>query len=321
MSFDQLKLSIHRLLHWEYWPMHVIYASIYFLWIWYIIRFRHFHFFRFANPAIRNGGLYGVSKKDIYNLLPEALYPTTVLVKKNEVVNWADLLNNNNLHLPVIAKPDYGYRGTMVKKVASVAELEQYANEVQQDFLVQELIHYPNEIGLFYVRMPNEKRGKITGITLKNMLTITGDGQQTMAQLLAQNPRYAMQMGALKRQYDLQKVLAAGESLCLVPYGNHNRGTEFWDGSHLITPGLEDVFDQILSQIKGFYYGRLDIRYRSFEELEKGQHFSIIELNGVMGEPTHIYDPKHSFWYAQKEIIKHHRYLGKIVQQQIKAGS
>ena len=69
-----------------------------------------------------------------------------------------------------------------------------------------------------------------------------------------------------------------------------------------LTEKLEKTFDKILSHINGFYYGRLDIRYEKFEDLENGLNFSIIELNGAMSEPTHIYDPKHSFLYGQKEI-------------------
>ncbi len=39
--------------------------------------------------------------------------------------------------------------------------------------------------------------------------------------------------------------------------------------------------------------------------MEAGQAFSIIELNGAGSEPTHIYDPKHSLFYAWGEIKRH----------------
>jgi len=39
--------------------------------------------------------------------------------------------------------------------------------------------------------------------------------------------------------------------------------------------------------------------------LEKGENFSIIELNAAGSEPTHIYDPKYSLFFALKEIIRH----------------
>ena len=95
----------------------------------------------------------------------------------------------------------------------------------------------------------------------------------------------------------------------------HNRGTMFLDGKELITKELEASFNKILDHIDGFNYGRLDIRYNSIEDLILGKNFSIIELNGAKSEPTHIYDPKHSFWYGQKEILRHQMILYKIIKQ------
>lgn len=91
----------------------------------------------------------------------------------------------------------------------------------------------------------------------------------------------------------------------------------FFDGENFITEKLESTFNSILNAIPGFYYGRLDIRFNSFEELEKGENFSIIELNGVKSEPTHIYDPKYSFWFGQKEIFKHQKIMVEIVKKLI----
>jgi hypothetical protein len=46
--------------------------------------------------------------------------------------------------------------------------------------------------------------------------------------------------------------------------------------------------------------------------LSEGKDFSIIELNGAGSEPTHIYDPAHSIFFAWKEIIRHWNILYKI---------
>src|SRR5213078_3087959 len=61
-----------------------------------------------------------------------------------------------------------------------------------------------------------------------------------------------------------------------------------------------------------FYFGRLDVRYNTWDELRQGKNFSIIELNGAGSEPTHMYDPKHSIFYAWKEIIRHWKILARI---------
>ena len=121
-------------------------------------------------------------------------------------------------------------------------------------------------------------------------------------------------MAVLKKTYGerLNEILADGENFVLVPYGNHVRGAKFVDASHLIDEQLTDTIDKICSQVGGFYYGRLDIRYNTWEELREGKNLSIIELNGAGSEPTHIYDPKHSIFFAWKEIIRHLNILWKI---------
>jgi hypothetical protein len=68
----------------------------------------------------------------------------------------------------------------------------------------------------------------------------------------------------------------------------------------------------VFQQIDGFYYGRLDIKFNSWEELREGRNFSIIELNGAGSEPTHMYDPRHSIFFAWKEIIRHWKILARI---------
>lgn len=156
---------------------------------------------------------------------------------------------------------------------------------------------------------------------MKKFLTVTGDGVSTIEQLLTKTPRYAMQIKTLKKKMDLGKVLIKGEIRCLVPFGNHNRGTEFLDGSHLITEGLVHTFDGLLKKISGFYYGRLDIRFNTLKELEQGINFSIIEINGAKSEPTHIYDQKYSFWKAQKEIFRHQKIFARIVEMNLKVNN
>ncbi len=76
--------------------------------------------------------------------------------------------------------------------------------------------------------------------------------------------------------------------------------------------GLRHRLNAICGQIPEFYFGRLDIRYRSLELLEAGKDFSIIEVNGAGSEPTHMYDPRHSLFFAWKEIVRHWIILFKI---------
>lgn len=312
---NKLRRWWYKITHWEYLPVEIVYLPTFLRWVVRALRFGEFRFYQHSNPSIKNGGLHGVSKWSIYQLLPPATYPKTVLIQAGKSDDFEQILLYHQLQFPLIVKPDKGLRGIGVARVHDMTALEKYARETaQDDFLLQELCTYPNEMGLFYARLPNQAQGQITGITLKVFLTVKGDGVHTIEELLWQNPRFSLQVEKLRSHTDLSQVLPLNAERCLVPFGNHNRGTMFLDGSSHITPPLVAYFDHLLSQVAGFYYGRLDIRYDTIEKLAQGIDFSIIELNGAMSEPTHIYDPKHSFFYGQKEISRHQDIFMKIIE-------
>lgn len=313
-----MRIWWHKVTHWEYWPVYVVYAPTFLFWIINVIKFRSLTFFRHANPCMANGGLYGDRKSEMYHLLPPDLYPITILVRAGEHSNLKSIISAHGLDFPLIAKPDIGHRGINVSKVENIEELENYAQSVREDFLIQEVVTYAQEIGLFYYRLPDESSGNISGITIKNFLTVQGNGKDSLMQLLSSIPRHTMQIPPLSQKYDLNKVLDMGVRKCLVPFGNHNRGTEFLDGSNRISDQLHHSLDPILSNIQGFYYGRLDIRFDDWEALESGKNFKIIEINGAKSEPTHIYDPAHSFWHGQREIFRHQVLFQRIVAKNIK---
>lgn len=263
------------------------------------------------------------SKTEIYNLIPQQYYPKTELIKEGTSYEKAmDIINERGIQYPLIAKPDIGLRGSAVKKIHSPEELRSYSEKAHFDYLLQDLIPYSNEIGVFYVRYPHEKEGRITGIVAKEFLIVTGDGVATIEELIKRNPRYELQLKALKREYGnkLSTIPFQGEKINLVPYGNHARGAKFIDGSEWITPGLNATLNKICLQIDGFYFGRIDLMYNSLGELERGEHFSIIELNGAGSEPTHIYDPKHSIFFAWKELFRHITYMFEISVENHKNG-
>ncbi len=310
-----MKLFFHKLTHWEYWPFQMVYIPIYFLWAYYSIKAKSIFFFNASNPTIKNGGFMMESKKQIYNLIPQNYYPKTELIPVGtSLKNIKNILESASITYPFIAKPDIGLRGSAVKKIETFSDLKQYAEKAHFDFIVQNLIPYKNEIGVFYVRYPHEKQGRITGIVAKEFLIVTGNGHATIEELIKENPRFELQLKVLKQEYGskLQKVLPVGEKINLVPYGNHARGAKFLDVSHLITPKLTAVFNEMCGQISGFYFGRLDVMFDTFEALEQGKNFSVVELNGAASEPTHIYDPKHSLLFAWKELARHITYMYEI---------
>lgn len=264
------------------------------------------------------------SKKAIYDLIPQRYYPKTELIKEGtSLAEIEKIIEEAEIKYPLIAKPDVGLRGSGVKKIDTIEDLKAYSHKANFDYVIQDLIPFENEIGIFYVRYPDEKTGRITGIVSKEFLIVTGNGFSTIEELIKENPRCELQLKVLKQEYGskLLDILPKGEKLNLVPYGNHARGAKFIDGSHWITPKLTETIDEMCLQIPGFYFGRLDVMYNTLEELEAGKNFSIVELNGAASEPTHIYDPKHSLLFAWKELARHITFMYEISVLNHKKGS
>ena len=310
-----LKKFRTKLTRWEFWPTHLIYAPVYPYWLWLSLRARSLFFFNAANPRIEYAGFTHERKSDIYRQLPDGYYPRTHFCPAG--IGFNELkkqLKERMLIYPLIAKPDIGERGAQVSLLRTDQQLEEYSRRSKVDFLIQEHISYPMEVGIFYARIPGEAKGRITGIVGKEFLSLTGDGRSTMRELLLQEPRYLLQLETLTERYGalLDTILEEGAGRTLVPYGNHCRGAKFIDCSDRITPELVDVIDRICQQIPDFYYGRLDLMFASWEDLLREKNFSIIEVNGAGSEPTHMYDPKHSLFFAWKEITRHWRLLHRI---------
>jgi hypothetical protein len=263
------------------------------------------------------------SKKEIYDLIPSEYYPKTLLIEPNETLETIqEKIKKADIEFPLIAKPDIGLRGTAVKKIHNTKELAAYFSKANFNVLIQSLIPYENEIGLFYVKLPNQP-GKITGIVSKEFMILTGNGKNTLRELLHSDKRYLLQLETLELEYKnlLNTVLKEGETINLVPYGNHCRGTKFVDASHEITSEMIESFNAICSQIKDFHFGRMDIMYQSYEDLAKGKNFQIVEINGAISEPTHMYDPKHSLWFGWKELTRHFHYMYLISKNNHKNGA
>ncbi len=304
-----------RLFHWEYWSFNTVYGVIYPIFAWFCIRVGGKYFFSAANPTIANGGFLMEMKQDIYPLIPAQYYPAFVFVKAGTAVEAIENeIEAHRFSYPLIVKPSIGMQGKAVKKIMSTDELRHYASVCTVDFLVQQLSPYQREVGIFYYRFPDSDTGIISGIVAKEPMKVTGDGASTLYQLICEQPRYILQMNALQQMHGagLQTVLKEGEEMILAPYGNHARGSKFLDWTHKADKILIKHIDAVCKQINGFYYGRLDVMYNDWDDLCNGRNFHIIELNGAGSDPTHMYDPKHSIFFAWKEIIRHWKILFRI---------
>ena len=170
---------------------------------------------------------------------------------------------------------------------------------------------YEAEAGVFYVRQPGERTGRIVSLTLKYFPYVHGDGASTLRELILADPR----AGRVPHLYlprhaaRLDDVPAAGEPVRLAFAGSHSRGSIFRDGTHLITPAMTDRFDAIAHSIPEFWFGRFDIRFPDIERLQAGGDFTILEVNGAGAEMTHVWDRGKSLWEARRDLMEQYRLL------------
>ncbi|MFD1294495.1 D-alanine--D-alanine ligase [Lutibacter holmesii] len=303
--------------HWEYWPSYLFYLPNIPYAIYLAIKAKNPVFFSAANPAIQHSGNGSESKFSTLQLIPEAYKPISVFIKANNPISSTLLqMEQNKLTYPLIIKPDIGFRGLLVQRIKTENELLKYLEKHHNlNLIIQEYISFKKECGIFYYRIPSEEKGHITSITLKKYLTVTGDGFSTLKELILKDSRAKLYFDLLKDLHhnNLDSIPIKDEEKILNVIGNHSKGTQFINGKHLITPELEQAIDQIIEQIPNWYYGRLDLKYNSIEDLIALKNFKIIEFNGIISEPTHIYDPTNSSYFkALKEIRKHWKILYRI---------
>ncbi len=321
MAFKK-PLWLIKITTYEYWTWWVFYLPLLPYWLYLALRTRSLTFFTNADPCIDYGGFFGESKMAILRQIPPEYLPQTLFVPQGtSFTNLSTQLSEANIAFPLIAKPNIGERGTQVEKLLTEAELQHYCQHNSVDFIIQEYIDYTLELGVLYYRMPNEPRGKVSSVTQKEFLSIVGNGQSTVEELMETNTRARFQLASMRKRLGegMQKVYPKGEKVLLEPIGNHCRGTKFINANDLINDTLHEVFNNIALPIEGFHYGRFDMRVRSIEDLYEGKNIRIMELNGVSSEPGHIYDPQYSLWQAYKDLANHWRIIADIsIQQQQK---
>ncbi len=304
-----------RLLNWEYWPTQVFYYPLIPHFIFLAIRARTPCFFTAANTGIEGGGMGFESKFTTIQKIPRRFRPRSIVVRSHHPFQQIlDLLATEGIGFPLIAKPEIGFRGMLVEKIAEPEQLKDYLRKFTIPLILQEFLDYSEEVGVLYYRFPNQESGQISSLTLKEFLYVTGDGQSSVRELIEAKPRAKLQLERLKKNHFnlLEKIPGKGKLVKLGEIGNHSKGTRFINGNHLIDDQLLRTIDRISRQIPGFNYGRFDIKCNSLTALKKGEDFKIIELNGVFSEPTHIYDPNGLTYFGAVQTLARH---WSIVQQ------
>ncbi len=309
----------------EFWPSSIVYLPIVVQWLFKAVRYRGLTLPLCANPGFYLGGLVGESKAENFrqagDYARQFIAPWCRVV--NDGVNSKRLLtktlremNIEGLSFPLIAKPDMGCRGRGVRIVRDRMELAEYLQQFPEkaSVILQELIPWEPEAGIFYIRRPDEQKGRIFSLTLKYQPYVYGNGVDSLQTLIEQDPRAGklahLYLGR-HRKY-LNEVLEPGQPFRLAFTGSHSLGSIFRDGRDLITEELTEAFDRISRDIDGFYFGRFDVRFAHERSLRAGKDFRIVEINGISSEAGHIWDADSSLKEVYKTLFHQYDMLFEI---------
>lgn len=319
----------------EFWPTRLFYIPVA-LHIAYLgLRYGGLTLPTVANPNFPLGGLVGESKSEILGAAEgqakERIANFTTIVKSTNAKNLqrdASIalakMENESLTFPVVAKPDMGCRGAGVKIIRGEDDLITYLKGFPpgESIILQTLVPFEPEAGVFYIRRPGEKKGRVFSLTLKYFPYVVGDGKSTIKELVMDDPR-ASQVSHLylpRHKRHLGRVLPKGAPYRLAFAGSHCRGAIFRNGNKYITEEMRETFDRVADGLPGFCFGRFDVRFPNLKELQRGGEFQIVEVNGAGGEATHIWDSRTSLSEAYRSLREQFRLAFEIGAENKKRG-
>lgn len=309
----------------EFWPTWLIYLPVAIQWLILSIIHRSITLPLLANPKLPLSGMVGVPKSLLLSqatgechkaILPWFVHTVSEQNPYDQATSIMEIMKAQDFKFPTVCKPDIGCRGSGVKLVKDQTELESYIKSypIGTSIMVQCLAKYEPEAGVFYVKKPGEAEGKIISLALKYSPYVVGNGKDTLLELLEKDERTLklLHLYSDRHKDHLDDVLPAGQPYKLVFSASHCRGAVFKDANHIITPALTKRLNEILNDLPEFYYGRLDIKFSSVDQLQTGKDIEIIEINTASSESLHIWDSNTRLITAISTLLMQYRTLFKL---------
>lgn len=336
-SLDDLRNKISPA---ERIPNNILYIPVVLNYLWLALRYRSLTLPSASNPLIETGGFMGESKSSVMGMVGKDKRPWVaefVTLHRNGLPPESDLelvlnlMKENDLDFPVVAKPDIGWNGYGVRLVDDRENLLKYIESFPsgENIILQKPVNYDGEAGIFYVRIPGEPKGHIYSVTLRYFPYVIGDGRSTLRELIHNDQRTKVRahyyLGEKSEHLgfaneDLERVPAEGELIRLTFIGSLRTGGLYRNAGYLITPELNNCIDSISKSIPEFYFGRYDVKFESTDLLMAGKGFRIIEINGAGSEAIQAWDPNTSLLKLYKEFFKAYKLLFRIGAMNRKRG-
>lgn len=298
-------------------------------WLWLGLRYGSVTLPSSANPRITAGGLVGEGKLEYFRImgpLAHAACAEHIGLRVDASTQADDVIRqmqDAGLAFPVVAKPDLGWCGYGVCKIADRTVLAAYLHRFPagETLLLQRYLPEDGEAGLFYVRHRDDTAGRLIGVLLRHYPRVVGNGHDTVAALLTRDIRLKRATGSALHQcdYDPDYVPAAGETVRLSTIASTRVGGLYEDATQDITPALSERVDAIARDMQAFHVGRFDVRYSTLDALRAGD-FTIMEVNGAGSEAVHAWDPKYSIADVYRIVFAKQRLLFHIADANRRAG-
>ena len=305
---------IKKLLSWHRFPFWVFHLPTVPYIAWLALRARSPLFMTAANPLMSENAFRRTAKSRVLRGLPDEVLPATRIWTPEEgteaLLRW---LERSELPFPLVVKPHSGERGRGVERLRDASELEGWASSVRGEWMVQELVDLPLELGVLYHRFPGRSRGRITSLARKHLPAVTGDGRRDLGTLIREQIPSRLRARLLSiNSHRLGSVPPNGETVVVDFVAQPFLGSRIECLNDRITPRMEETFDRLTSGIEGFCYGRFDLKAQSLEKLERGEGLRVLELNLNASMPLHIWDPKYGTIATYRELLRDWQLLAEI---------
>jgi len=211
------------------------------------LRYRSLTLFTLANPGMPHAGIAMMSKSDIlkgFQKREEHVAAFTVIAAELSLderqTRLDHFMQSRSLSYPIVLKPDYGERGVGVGIISSPEEARDYLSGSSETVIAQEYVA-GEEFGIFYIRRPSDRRGKVWSITAKLPTFVVGDGGRSLEQLILDDERAVCMARFFLRKFSerLGEIVPAGERFLLAELGTHSRGALFLDAGDRWAEELE----------------------------------------------------------------------------------
>lgn len=309
----------------EFWPAWVMYFPAGVQWLFLSVWYRSFTLPFLANPFLTLSGMVGVPKSELMaqatglcrdTILPWIRHTVDDRSPHTQAMECVRQAARQGIDFPFVCKPDIGCRGIGVKLVRDVEQLSKIIQCYPSGaaLICQKLASWEAEVGIFYVKNPATQQAEITSLTFKHIPKVTGDGIRTLGQLVQKDERAGLLQHLYYKRHEARwnDIPSKGEVVSLVFSAAHSKGAVFLDAREHITPQLTKAVSDIMAGLPDFYYGRLDVKYSSLENLKAGKTLEIVEINGASAESIHVWDKDAKFFEAICTLLWQYRILFRI---------